>query len=597
MGLSVHLLEPILQLTIATKDGQTARLADVITDPQLELIEECERQLIRRGRIRIIILKARQMGFSTIVEAIIFLLCLYWRNMEGLVVSHEKESAQHILKMTKRYWQTYPFAPFHTEEYNGRTYLSWSDADSSLQVATARNVGAGRSRTLRAVHGSEVAFWPNGEELMGGLAKSIPAIGATAVFIESTANGVGNYFHAQWVAAKLGQTDFVPVFYPWWRHPSYTIETLSEDVQERYDDLGELDEEEKRIQRLFNLTDGQLRWRRWAIANECSGDVNNFHQEYPCDPTEAFLSTGHNVFPMKRLLAHYEPRIGARGKLVRTGQRVDFVEAEEGLLTIFREPSRDRSWGMYRIGADPTHTTVNDYACAQVIHRRTLEQVAVWRGKLDPIAFAEQLALLGQYYNWARIAPEKTGPGYATVGALVATHYPDVWQAVKLDVLPGTPLGNLFGWTSNVSTKPLAIGHIQHALNQPLAELGGNTHGLLIHDEMTFTEHRDYTFDPKSQTYRNGKGSQYDDGVMALAVAIATEAIDADLPAYEGLDPSSPSFNLPRRVASPAGGPSAASMATLARIPMTPALPTPTLDEAVSGTKQPTTAPWEDWTT
>src|SRR5574343_267819 len=107
-----------------------------------------------------------------------------------------------ILKLTKRYWQSYTFAPFHEEEYNGRTHLSWSDVDSSLQVATAKNVGAGRSRTLRAVHGSEVAFRQNGEELMGGLARSIPAIGATAVFIESTANGVGNYYHAQWVAAK-----------------------------------------------------------------------------------------------------------------------------------------------------------------------------------------------------------------------------------------------------------------------------------------------------------------------------------------------------------------------------------------------------------
>lgn len=599
------LLEPICQLTIATKEGETYQLGAVITPPQLDLIRRCELQLARTGRIRMVVLKARQMGFSTIIEAILFVLAMYYRNLQALVVSHEKESSQHILSMTKRYWTSYPFALMHEEEYSGRTYLSWSDLGSGIQVATAKNVGAGRSRTLRALHASEVAFWVNGEELMGGLAKSIPATGMTAIFLESTANGVGNYFQAQWVAAQLGTSDYEPVFYPWHAHPWYTIEFLPLDVQDRFDDIDEFDEEEIRIRHQYHLTDGQLRWRRWAIANECQGSVENFHQEYPNDPTEAFLSTGHNIFDAKRLLAHYEPRIGARGKLVRTASKVNFVESPDGILTVYRTPSADRDWGMYRVGADPTHTQVNDYACAQVIQRRTLEQVAVLRMKDDPIHFAEQLLLLGLYYNTARLVPEKTGPGYATIGALAAMNYPDIWMSVKLDSLPGTPLGALYGWTTNVATKPLAIGHVQYALSQRLTRVGDAVYGLVLHDEMTFTELRDYVFDPKTQKYRNGRGSEYDDGVMALAIALATEAIDADLPAYGGIDPSTPRANIPvssvpRRASG--SGQDPATIRALEQIATSPALPTPSLDTAIAGgnfepaspaTEQ--TAPWEDW--
>ena len=94
----------------------------------------------------------------------------------------------------------------------------------------------------------------------------------------------------------------------------------------------------------------------------------------------------------------------------------------------------------------------------------------------------------------------------------------------------------------------------------------------------------------------------------ALAVGLATEAIDNDLPAYEGLDPSTAYVNIPRRGGPPnasgsgsGSGPSPATLAALAQIPMSPALPTPSLDEAVSGdratpsTATPTTAPWENW--
>src|SRR5690606_33148673 len=125
-----------------------------------------------------------------------------------------------------------------------------------------------------------------------------------------------------------------------------------------------------------------------------------------------------NVFPLKSLMGHYEPLIGKKGKLLTIGGKVRFIEDADGYLTLFAEPSDDKDWGVYLLGADPTHSTAGDYACIQVINRRTMEQVAVYRRKIDPVNFGKDLQALGFYFNTALIAPEKTGPGYATVGCV-----------------------------------------------------------------------------------------------------------------------------------------------------------------------------------
>ena len=81
-------------------------------------------------------------------------------------------------------------------------------------------------------------------------------------------------------------------------------------------------------------------------------------------------------------------------------QLIKFVQDDNGPLTLFAEPA-DKDWGVYLLGADPTHTMAGDYACIQVINRRTKEQVAVYRRKIDPIQFGKDAQMLGLYFNEA----------------------------------------------------------------------------------------------------------------------------------------------------------------------------------------------------
>jgi hypothetical protein len=529
-GTHVSLRPIIYELKVLTKERGTRRFGDVINFAQESVITECERQLFEYGQIRIVVLKARQMGLSTVIEAIIFALSILYQDFQSLITSHEAESAEHILGMTKRYWTTYPFRRFHDEQYNGRKQLAWSDLGSNIVVATAKNVGAGRSKTLHALHASEVAFWDNPTELITGLRQAIPSIGLTAIFYESTANGIGNFFHQTWLDAESGRSEFVPLFFPWHIHPEYVAKNIPRHSQANYQNLRDPDEDERKLIGQ-GITEGRLLWRRWAIVNLCQNDINKFKQEYPSTPHEAFLSTGRNVFPLNDLLAHYLPMKPKVGSLKRTARGIVFTEHHRGPLRVYRSPSADKSWGIYVLGADPTHTTVGDMACGQVINRRTLEQAAVLEDHIDPIEFGKQLFLLGEWYNTALIAPEVEGPGYATAGHLLGAGYPFVWESQKVTNTPGKVNTDSFGWRTNRSTKHLAIAQLVNNIASPLVKIGATTYGLLLHDERTFTEMRDYITD-ENGGFMNGDGSFFDDCVMALGIGVAVHFIEPPLPPY-----------------------------------------------------------------
>lgn len=872
----MRLLPLVSELKIKTKDLQIVRFGDVMNYAQRDLIEECERQLRETGQIRVVVLKARQMGLSTAIEAILFSLAFVVNYFRVLIVSHEMDSSQHILSMCDTYWRTFFAHDLYTTKYAGRKEMQWVETHSGIRVDTAGGKGVGRSQTIAALHASEVAFWPNPEELVNGLRQAIPSFGTTAIFYESTANGVGNWFHRTWKDAVAGRNELAAKFYPWWQHPEYTASFIGEGEAAKYG----LDERsltsEERVLREMGVSDARLVWRRWAIQNLCGGDLDKFHQEYPacvvagtrvaterglvpvesirpgdwtpygrvlavheqpparcvrittasgfqlestwhhpmvvesgllvpaeatlgqtlqlaelqfadepaevvwsdglvesavrmtddlalfagyfmgdgyfssgalsvvCDgadedvvgevthllgamglaprvrevgskgggrevraeakrlvepfrrlgftrdagnhrwvrhvqvpeviwrstrrhvrlflaglfeadgfsnrkqwdvrlftryerfardvqlllagfgiharvreekgwvvslssaeaekfheligfrsarkraavprakaqrmrgnplevisveeigalptydlsiedrpyygangllthntPDEAFISTGRNVFPLQRLLAHYRPQFGVRGRLARLRGKLEFVECgqhEGGVLRVFNYPSSDVDWGTYIIGADPTHTTTGDYACAQVLNRRTLEQVAVYRKKCDPITFAEDLKLLAEWYNSALIVPEKEGPGYATVGHLVGSGYPNVWQSERVDSTRGKGMGT-YGWSTTKQSKHLAISNLLKMVVDDVLNVNGLEYGLIIHDDQTITEMRDYVTAVNGDGYENSDGSEYDDGVMALATAVTVHHIEPQPAAY-GLDES-----------------------------------------------------------
>jgi hypothetical protein len=385
-------------------------------------------------------------------------------------------------------------------------------------VVTAKNTRAGRGRTVRFLHASEVAFWDDAETLMLGLRQTVPNARETAIILESTANGVGNWFYDQWNAAVSNESEYIPLFFPWWRHPQYTGSAANlPPAKPPFND------EEDALRAIIprHEFEDRIAWRRWGVRNLAGGDIHMFHQEYPATPEESFIASGLNVFPLPHLNACYKREQGRPGRLVRdanTRGGIRFQDDVSGPLTIYRWPSSDTDWGRYMIGGDPTGTIRGDFGCMQVINRRNNEQVAVYRGRLDPLSMAEEMAKLGSYYNNAELVPETTGPGQGTIGRLIQMEYQPIFRSPWADKQPGI-LSNTYGWNTTFKTKEWAIGHLLKLIVD---------NDITIHDPATYSEMRDYvTLEGGGYGPASEKG--HDDTVMALAIGTVAAAVSSPM--------------------------------------------------------------------
>ena len=273
-------------LKIRTKSGAILPLE--LNRAQQFLHDEAEKMLQETGRVRINVLKGRQEGISTYIEARLYWKTTHRRGVRAFILTHEEDATKNLFEMAERFHENNnPLVRPRTGAANAKE-LHFDLLDSGYRVGTARTKGTGRSSTIQYFHGSEVAFWPNAEEHAKGVMQAIPDADGTEAFRESTANGMGNYFHEQWKAAERGEGEYRNVFIPWFWMNEYRKLVPSDEVFVKTDEENELQEQ-------YGLDDSQLAWRRQKIidlsANGADGDLA-FKQEYPMNAAEAFQLTG-----------------------------------------------------------------------------------------------------------------------------------------------------------------------------------------------------------------------------------------------------------------------------------------------------------------
>lgn len=276
--------------TIRSKAG-TPKLFD-LNAAQFYIHNRLQTQLNETGKVRAIILKGRQQGCSTYIQARYFHRVITTRGKKAFILTHEAEATKNLFEMTKRYYDQLPEGLCPKADKSSTKELRFSQFDSGYAVGTAGNKGAGRSQTIQLFHGSEVAFWPNTDEHATGVLQAISSEPDTEIILESTANGIGNYFHKMWCAAMSGSSDYQAIFVPWYWQNEYKLNTPG----------FKLDDDEQYLFDLFEkdgLTKQHLEWRRVKIS-DLSGDLEAglelFKQEYPMTAEEAFRNPIDNVF-------------------------------------------------------------------------------------------------------------------------------------------------------------------------------------------------------------------------------------------------------------------------------------------------------------
>lgn len=310
-------------LQIATKPdegGMSLIVPFKLNEAQRYIHGRIEAQKAEVGYVRAMILKGRQQGASTYVEGRFYWKTTQNRGQKTYILTHKQEATDNLFAMVDRYHTNAPpFVRPQVGRANAKE-LVFPGLDSRYQVATAGAKGAGRSSTLINVHGSEVGFWENGKSHLEGMLQAVPLAPGTEVILESTANGVGGVFHAQWQLAEAGLSDFIAIFVPWFWQLEYRrklpdgfqINDDRESVPE-----GELTELE--YKRAHKLDDQQIYWRRRKIIELGDGQEGyySFKQEYPATSDEAFQSASvHSLISRRSVLKARKNDVATAGRLI-----------------------------------------------------------------------------------------------------------------------------------------------------------------------------------------------------------------------------------------------------------------------------------------
>jgi hypothetical protein len=413
-----------------------------------------------------ICLKARQIGFSTLVSAYVLWLTFGWGEREIVMLSRTERDSVKLLNKTKYAYKGMPeWVRKRGPELLDRTRLSmtWANDSKIESLPSANDPARGESLFLIVI--DEWAFLPSPEDAWSSIEPVID-LGGRAIGI-STANIENDFFHKQWQASEAGRSNFHGIFFGW--------DAVDDRDQAWFDE------------KVANLA-------AWQRA-----------REYPQNPNEAFVGSGNPVFNLDIVRGFTAERpIGEFTISGTSRNQIDMFEG--GPLLVWETPNDEERWS-YSIGADIAQGLDHgDWTVAWVLCVQTNKPVAVWYGKVDPDVFGETiLPAIGWYYRHAIIVPEINNHGLTVLKALQRAKYQRIYHRRTFTKRDMRPLESL-GWLTTATSKPLMIDELQAFLRET---------PNIPHD-VTLGELRTFMRDEKGRM----NGTPHDDTVMALAMAV-----------------------------------------------------------------------------
>lgn len=416
---------------------------------------------------RNICLKARQIGFSTLVAAFTLWLAFGWSDRHIVMLSRTERESVALLAKTRYGFRNLPeWVKLRGPKLLDRTrQVMTFDNDSLIQSLPSNNDPA-RGESLFLVVLDEWGFLPNPEEAWASVEPTTD-LGGRVIGL-STANGQGNFFHEMWVGAEAGTNGFHSVFFPW-----SAVDSRDEVWYAR---------------------------KRDELANK----IWQLHQEYPANAAEAFIGSGNPVFNLE-IIGKFVFEAGSDFTI--SGSRPSEVALfEGGPFTVWEAPNEKERWS-YVVGADIAEGLEHgDASVAWVLCVNTGRPVACWHGRVDPDVFGEQvLPAIGWFYRTALIVPEVNNHGLTVLKALQRVKYKNLYKRRTFTKRVDRPLESM-GWLTTHTSKPLIIDGLQAWLR----DVDNIPHRQTLNELRTFT---------RGATGRMS-GSPHDDCVMALAIAV-----------------------------------------------------------------------------
>jgi len=477
-------------------------------------------------KLRQIRLKARQLGWTTLATGLVFWSVFFHENHPWLIAAQGQEDASITMKTQIK--APYSHLPKWMRERGPQVIQDGAedfgfDNGSRIRVIPS-TPSAGRGDAMFGALMDEAAFAESASELFA----AIDPMCYGPMFVFSTANGMGNFFHDTWNDSQMSDSEWEGKFRPWHSRPG-------------------------RDQLWYEATERKYRSK-----------MHLFYQEYPSSPEEAFAKSGRLALPvedMERLQPigppHWRYDVSKIVMAVYSAMAVGGVDDWNGLfadavigdselprdaeLHVWRQPEvvRDEHGRLaympnYVVGADVAEgLEKGDYQALAVVDANTFEVVATMKSHTPLQTYDLLLEAVGFWYHTALVGPERNNHGMVPLIALQNRMYPRIYRMDTLAQIRTADRSPRYGWHTGPATKPKMVTDLADYLSDM---------GLVVHDERLLIEARTFL--------SNGKGGygatdpNHDDLIMAHAVALqlALDVASQTPPIFYDTEPGPPTF-------------------------------------------------------
>jgi len=416
------------------------------------------------------VLKARQMGSSTIIAAILFWKSLFNANERSLVVAHTHEAVKNIYRIYKTFYEKLPqFLRFSTKSSSANEIVFFHGGTIRIASATSQNY---RGATYNNIHASEMAFWRDTTRAIAGLFQT--ATGNSHIIIETTANGL-NGFHQIWQDEESG---FGKTFIDWTLEPDYKIADRPNNIPAQLLDYAAE----------WELSDEQLNWAAETLKVRCANSWPTFLQEYAIDPLTCFISSGDRFFD-------------------KVYEHATFSEG-------YKQYEQPKKYCSYVLGADTASGSAKgDYSAFAVIEITggIRKIVATYVERITPLQFAKRV--LEECNKWNCVAViESNSYGLAVIEYLRNKEYSYIYTQEKYDNVSKNWTSKL-GFATSATSRPILLSSIQSAINSGKLEPS---------DERLRFQMNTFVYNDKGRP--DHSPGTHDD--LIFAVALALQGVD-----------------------------------------------------------------------
>jgi len=444
---------------IKGKDGK-GLVPFILKPAQLDIFN-----VIQRNN-RIIIMKARQIGFSTAVTGYLYHKTITMAGVSTALVGYNNDLTAELLDKIKTFYRTTPDAIKPTIHYNSKFEISFPKSDSKILVLPSTD-NVGRGYTINYALLTEVPFWDKAEDKLVTLEASVPINGK--IIIESSPGAVGDYFHRMWVS----QNDYIKKEYGWW----------------------------------WNYTEEEIDTIRRRMNNP-----RKFNNNYALE----FLISGRAVFTQEAINLQRQGVLKVGDKIMLENGVEHMVREEEG-FRMYKPPEPKH---FYVCGADCSEgVTGGDYSVATIIDRSTGEEVGMWRGHIAPDKFAKVLDKWGRFYNNALMVVEAEAHGNVVLNVLKQMLYPSLYfRPSRFDTI-GNPWSDKLGWKTTKVTRPILIDEFEQMTREG---------SITLHSKETVDEMTTFVFNDANNMVC--MDSYNDDCIFSTAIACQGFKVISDKP-------------------------------------------------------------------